>query len=306
MKIVYAGSPEFAVAPLKALVESGKEVVAVISQPDRPVGRKGIITPTPVKAEAIKLGIPVYTWDKISRNVEELKSLGGDIMITCAYGQILSQAVLNTFPKGVWNIHASLLPKYRGASPIQAAILGGEEVTGVTVMRTELSLDTGDMLLVKKVDIGEKNCAELTDALSIVGAEATVEAVELLEKGDFDVLVQDDSLATYCKKITRQEAKIDFNASAEEICLIVRAMNPSPLAHCLLNGNVFNIYRAQPIEGEYEGKVGEVVKADKGGLVVKCKEGAISILEGQLSGSKVLGYKDLVNGRKLKVGDVLE
>ena len=177
MKIVFAGSPDFAVPVLEKLVESGKNIVAVITQPDKPVGRKKILTPTPVKVKAQELGLPVYDFIKIRNEVATLEGLGADIMITCAYGQLLTQEVLNCFKGGVWNIHASLLPKFRGALPIQAAILAGETHTGVTVMKTELSVDTGAMLLVKRCEIGDMTCGELTEKLSMLGAEAAVEAV---------------------------------------------------------------------------------------------------------------------------------
>ena len=191
MKIIFAGSPEFAVPVLSKLLQCGKNVVAVITQPDKPVGRKKVLTSTPVKAFASEQNIPVYDFVKIRDNVQTLKEIGADIMITCAYGQILTQQILDCFSGGVWNIHASLLPKFRGASPIQSAILSGETHTGVTVMKTQLGLDTGDMLLVKRCEIGSMTYGELCQALSQLGAEAAVEAVELLEHGDCQILMQD-------------------------------------------------------------------------------------------------------------------
>ena len=176
MKIVFAGSPEFAVPALNALVSHGANIAAVITQPDKPVGRKKILTPTPVKQRARELDIPVYDFAKIRDHAAEVKAIGADIMITCAYGQLLTQDILNCFEKGVWNLHASLLPELRGASPIQSAILEGKTHTGVTVMKTELSLDTGDMLLVKRTEIGNKTYGELEETLSNLAAEAAVEA----------------------------------------------------------------------------------------------------------------------------------
>ncbi|MDE6075501.1 MAG: methionyl-tRNA formyltransferase, partial [Clostridia bacterium] len=182
MKIVYAGSPEYAVRPLRALVESGREIVAVITQPDKPTGRKRILTPTPVKAYAQSLGIPVLDYPKIREHAKELAALGADIMFTCAYGQLLSQDVLNAFPKGVYNLHASLLPEFRGASPIQSAILSGCEYTGVTVMKTELALDCGGILLVKRCAVGNMTCGELSGELSLLSAQAVTEAADILER----------------------------------------------------------------------------------------------------------------------------
>ena len=303
MKIVFAGSPEYAVPALKAVHEK-YGVCAVITQPDKPVGRKKVLTPTPVKAEAQKLNIPVYDFAKIRNNVDEVKALGADIMITCAYGQLLTQEVLDCFERGVWNLHASLLPKFRGASPIQSAILAGESHTGVTVMRTELALDSGDILLVKRCEIGDKNCAELSEVLSCLSAEAAVEAVELIERGNLQLLMQDEAKVTFCKKIQKSDCKIDFSHSAGDICRLIRAMNPEPFAFCEQNGSILNILRASVTDGD--GQTGEVISADKRGITVKCGEGAIRIEELQPAGGKAMRAADFVNGRKIKAGDRLD
>ncbi len=303
MKIVFAGSPGYAVPALKAL-NSAYGVAAVITQPDKPVGRKKTLTPTPVKAEAEKIGLPVYDFVKIRNSVDELKSVGADMMITCAYGQLLTQEVLDCFPMGVWNLHASLLPKFRGASPIQAAILAGETHTGVTVMKTELSLDTGDILLVKRCEIGDKNCAELSAVLSELSAEAAVEAVALIRRGNPQLLLQDETKASFCKKISKQDCKINFSDSAADICRLIRAMNPEPYAYCEQNGMILNILRATVTEAQ--GAVGEVTSADKRGIVVKCGSGAICIGQLQPAGGKIMSAADYVNGRKIKAGDKLD
>ena len=303
MRIVFAGSPEYAVPALKAVHEK-YGVCAVITQPDKPVGRKKVLTPTPVKVEAKKLNIPVYDFAKIRNNIDDVKALGGDIMITCAYGQLLTQEVLDCFEKGVWNLHASLLPKFRGASPIQSAILAGESHTGVTVMRTELALDSGDILLVKRCEIGDKNCAELSEVLSSLSAEAAVEAVELIDKGNLQLLMQDEAKVSFCKKIQKSDCKIDFSHSAGDICRLIRAMNPEPFAFCEQNGSILNILRARVTDGD--GQTGEVISADKKGIVVKCGEGAISIEELQPAGGKAMKAADYVNGRKIKAGDRLD
>lgn len=303
MKIVFAGSPEYAVPSLIALHEKFG-LAAVITQPDKPVGRKNVLTPTPVKQAAEKLNIPVYDFMKIRNSVEELKSLNADIMITCAYGQLLTQEVLDCFPLGVWNLHASLLPKFRGAAPIQSAILAGETNTGVTVMRTELSLDTGDILLVKRCEIGDMNCAELGKVLSSLSAEAAVEAIPLIEGGKAQLLLQDEAKATFCKKIKKSDCKIDFSNSAEDICRLIRAMNPEPLAYCNQNGNILNILSATPVDGN--GRKGEVISADKRGIIVACGRGAIKVSALQPAGGKVMKSADYVNGRKIKAGDILD
>ncbi len=303
MKIVFAGSPEYAVPALKALHER-YGVAAVITQPDKPVGRKKTLTPTGVKTTALALGLPVYDFEKIRNNVDVVKSIGADIMITCAYGQLLTQEVLDCFPSGVWNLHASLLPKFRGASPIQSAILAGETHTGVTVMRTELSLDTGDILLVKRCEIGYKNCAELSAVLSQLSAEAAVEAVKLIEAGNPQLLVQDEAQATFCKKITKEGCAIDFSRSAQDICRLVRAMNPEPYAYCHLNGSVVNVLNAEPSDAA--GAEGEVISADKRGITVGCGDGAVNITVLQLAGGRAMTAADCVNGRKIKAGDRLD
>jgi len=304
-KIIFAGSPAFAVPALQKLVEAGKNIIAVVTQPDKPAGRKRVLTPTPVKEFALKAGLPVYDFPKIRESVEELKKLGADLMITCAYGQILTQEVLDCFPAGVWNIHASLLPKFRGASPIQAAILCGETHTGVTVMKTELSLDTGDMLLVKRCEIGSCTCGELTQKLSLLGAEAAVEAVELLQSGQNQLLMQEESKATYCKKVKKEDAKLDFNAPVERVVRLIKAFSPSPAAYCLIGGAVLNILNAELCESG-EGRNGEVLRADKRGICVKCADGAVLITELQPAGGKAMKAADFVNGRKIRLGDVLE
>ncbi len=303
MKIIFAGSPEYAVPALKALHER-YGVAAVITQPDKPVGRKKTLTPTVVKTAALALGLPVYDFEKIRNNVDEVRAIGADIMITCAYGQLLTQAVLDCFPEGVWNLHASLLPKFRGASPIQSAILAGETHTGVTVMRTELSLDTGGILLVKRCEIGNRNSAELSAVLSQLSAEAAVEAVRLIEAGNPQLLVQDEAQATLCKKITKEGCAIDFRRSALDICRLVRAMNPEPYAYCHLNGVVVNVLNAEPYEAS--GAAGEIVSADKRGIIVGCGDGAVNITALQLAGGRAMTAADCVNGRKIKAGDRLD
>ena len=301
MKIVYAGSPQYAVAPLRALIEAGEEVIAVLPQPDKPTGRKRVLTPTPVKQYALSKGIPVYDFDKVRGHAEELKNIGADIMFTCAYGQLLSQEVLNAFPMGVYNLHASLLPAFRGASPIQSAILGGCEYTGVTVMKTELALDCGGILLVKRCKIDGRTCGELSEELSRLSAEAVVEAARLLKSGQTQLLLQDEAAATFCKKITKADARVSFEADAADTANLINAMSPSPAAFASLNGSPVNLLKACPVEGS--GARGEVIRADKGGIVVACGSGAVNITALQFSGGKPVCAADAVNGRKIKAGD---
>lgn len=305
MKIVFAGSPQFAVKPLERLLSlKTSEVVAVITQPDKPVGRKKILTPTPVKQFAAERGLKVFEFCKIRDHVPEISALGADFMITCAYGQILSEEILNCFKGGVWNLHASLLPEFRGASPVQAAILAGKEYTGVTVMKTEPALDSGDILLVKRCKIDDMTCGELSNKLSSLAADAAEEAVKLIEAGDVQLLMQNENAATYCKKLQKTDCKINFALSADEVLRAVKAFSPEPAAFCTLNGAILNIIDAKAAEGF--GRAGEILSAEKGEIVVACGKNAIQITFLQIAGGKVMSAKDFLNGRKIKVGDVLE
>lgn len=313
MKIVYAGTPQFAVAPLKALLENGFDVVGVITQADKPQGRKGILTPPPVKAFALEHGLPVIQPNKIRDEVESVKALGGELLITCAYGQILTQDILDCFEKGVWNIHAGLLPKYRGASPMQSCLLAGEKETGVCIMKTELGLDCGDILLVEKTQIDEQEtCGELANRLSAIGANAIVKGVELLQLGKFTLTPQATDGVQVVRKIQKEQAKIDFSKSAESIVNLVRAMNPDPVAYTVLDGNKINVYRAEKAQLNDEesaylatAQFGEVLSSNpKRGLLVKCQDGAVKLLQVQASGGKVIGGNDFINGRKAQKGQV--
>lgn len=309
MRIVFAGTPDFAVKPLENIINSGYEVVGVITQTDKPQGRKGILTPPPVKTVAEKLNIPVLQPVKIRDEVETVRALEGDLLVTCAYGQILTQEVLDLFPLGVWNIHAGLLPKYRGASPIQSCILAGEKTTGVSIMKTELGLDAGDILLVDELEILENETyGELSDRLSALSAQTIVKALKLLESGEYSLTKQDEEGVQVVRKIGKDHAKIDFNATAEEIVNLVRAMNPQPVAYTAVNGLKVNVFLAEKLETceEWVGQVcGEVLSSSpKQGLIVKCKDGAVRLLEVQAAGGKRIKGGDFINGRKAQKGDI--
>ncbi len=310
MKIVYAGTPSFAVEPLKKIIENGYTVVGVITQTDKPQGRKGTLTPPPVKVFAESQNIPVLQPVKLRDELEAVKKLGGDILITCAYGQILNAETLEIFEKGVWNIHAGLLPKYRGASPIQSCILAGERETGVSIMKTELGLDCGDVLLVEKTQIGETETAgELSLRLSLIGANAIVSALKLLENGNYTLQKQSDEGVNVVRKIGKEQARIDFSKTAEEIVNLVRAMNPEPTAYSSVNGLKVNVFLAENCE-EFaiaDGERGEVLcESPKKGLIVKCGDGAVKLLEVQPAGGKRIKGADFLNGRKAKKGDKFE
>ena len=309
MKIVYAGTPQFAVAPLKAILDAGWEVTGVVVQPDKPQGRKGILTPAPLKAFALERGLAVFQPRKLREELPALKALGGDVMITCAYGQILSAETLELFPKGVWNLHASLLPKYRGASPIQSAVLDGERETGVTVMKTAQGLDTGEILLSERTEIGERETfGELSDRLSLLAATAVLKALPLIESGQVFLTAQREEGATLTKKIGKEQARIDFSLPAEKIVNLVRGMNPEPTAFAEIEGarlNVFCAERAVCPEGSEGAAAGEILSdTPKQGFLVKCGDGAVKLAEVQAAGGRRMKGSDFLNGRKVKKGQV--
>ncbi len=302
MRIVYLGTPDFAVKPLERLIENGYQVVAVVTNRDKPVGRKKIITPPPVKVFAMQAGIPVFQYDKIrSEGVEDLKALSPDVMITCAFGQILSQEIIDIPKFGVINIHASLLPKYRGASPIHYAILNGEEKTGVTIMRTDVGIDTGDIVLQKEIDIlKDETCGELFERLSDLGAECIIEALPDIASDSAQFVKQKEEQASYSKIIKKEDGKINFNDSAKSIVNKIRAFNPAPVAYCEYCGQPFKVYSATAVDKK--GEIGEILEA-KDNLVIGCKDGAIALLRVQKSGGNAMDIKDFLRGNKLNVGD---
>ena len=306
MKIVYAGTPEFAVAPLKALLDSGYDVAAVLTQEDRPAGRKAMLTPPPVKMLAQERGLPVLQPRRVRMDADMLRSVGADLMVTCAYGQILSQEILDIFPQGVWNIHASLLPAYRGAAPIQWAVINGESHTGITVMKTEAGLDTGDILLVRRTAIGASETAgELSQRLSVLGAEAIVESMKLIEAGDTQLLLQNAAKATYAKKLAKTDARIDWEEEGRRIVCLVLGMNPSPLAYFLADGQPVNVFRASFAEHASNEPCGTVLKVGKA-PAVRCRDGAVVLEQIQFAGGRPMDGTAALNGRKLRVGAMLQ
>jgi methionyl-tRNA formyltransferase len=304
LRIVYLGTPDFAVEPLKKLIENGYEIVAVVTNRDKPVGRKKILTAPPVKVLANEHNIPVYQYDKIRmEGVEDMKNLAPDIMITCAFGQILSQEILQIPKLGVINIHASLLPKYRGASPIHFALLNGENKTGVTIMKTDIGIDTGDMIAQREISIGEnETCGELFDRLSLLGAELIVETLPSIIEGSARYIKQDDDLATLTKIIKKEMALIDWADSANAIYNKIRAFNPAPVAFCYLNGEPFKIYSAKVVKGD--GEPSEILQADNE-FIIACGEGALSLKKVQKAGGSAMDVSDFLRGNKFTVGEKL-
>ena len=306
MKIVYLGTPDFAVLPLKKIFDAGYEILGVVTQPDKAVGRKQILTSSPVKQTAIELGLKVLQYDKIrDEGVEDLKTLKPDLMVTCAYGQILSQEILDIPTLGTINIHASLLPKLRGSSPIQWSIINGDEITGITIMMTELGIDTGDIILKKELTIGaDETAGELFDRLSVLGANAIIEALELFKNNKVVKTPQNHSEATFTKMLKKEFGKIDFNNDAKVIHNLVRGLNPWPVAFTSLNGEVIKIYKTKVIKGE--DVPGKIVKCDeKNGLIIACKKDFIEVLELQRAGGKRMNAKDFLRGFKVCEGTII-
>lgn len=310
MKVVFLGTPDFAVLPLRKIAKSKHKVLAVVTQPDRPIGRKALITPCAVKKEAQNLGIKTLSYEKIRvEGVNDLSALNPDVIVTCAYGQILSKEILDIPKYGVINVHASLLPKYRGAAPIQWSIINGDKVTGVTIMKTELGIDTGDVIAVKETEIdADETAGELFDRLSNIGADLIVEALNELEEGRATFKKQNDAEATHVKMLKKEDGIIDFSKNSISLHNLVRGLNPWPVAYTFLNGKMFKVFSTRlRYDVEVAGKVlGEVVFADvKNGLVVACGDGALELLEVQLEGGKRMPARDFIVGNKIKAGDVL-
>lgn len=315
MKIVFMGTPDFSAVVLEKL-NSVYPVSAVVTGLDKPVGRGYNLAPSPLKVKAIELGIPVLQYAKVSREgLDDIRALEPDVVVTAAFGQILSDAFL-TIPKyAVLNVHASLLPKYRGSSPIQWSIINGDEKTGITIMKTVKAVDAGDVLLEKETEIGKKETAgELFDRLAILGGEAIVEAISLVESGKATFTPQDESKVTHCSMINKGDGLVDFSKSAKEIDCFVRGMTPWPSAYTHIGEKTLKIFDVEKVElsdlqksnDQFENaKFGEVVLADKNhGLIVKVADGFIRLHVIQLEGSKRMDDSQFLLGRKIDVGTV--
>lgn len=308
MKIVFMGTPDFSAVVLEKL-NSAYPISAVVTGLDKPVGRGYQLRPSPLKVKAEELGIPVLQYEKVSREgIEDIKALEPDVIVTAAFGQILSGAFLQIPKFAVLNVHASLLPKYRGSSPIQWAVLNGDEETGITIMKTVKAVDAGDILLQKKTKIGEKETAgELFDRLAILGGEAIVEALKLVENGDAHFVEQNESEVSHCSMIQKEDGKISFDKTARGLDCFVRGMNPWPSAYTEYDGKKLKVFEVKKVDDNTSHKIGEVVFADtRNGLVVQANDGLLRLADIQLEGAKRMSDVDFLRGRKIELGYLFE
>ena len=304
MKVLFMGTPEFAVPTLEAVVAAGHEVVGVYTQPDKAVGRKQVLTPPPVKVCAEKYGFPVFQPVTLRDGSaeENIKTLSPDILVVVAYGKILPEALLSLPKYGCVNGHASLLPRHRGASPIQWSIVSGDKVTGVTTMYMAKGIDTGDMLLKAETEIGrDETAGELHDRLSVIGAELMVKTLKGLEEGTITPEPQDESKATHAPIIDKEMGYLKFDAPATDICNLIKGFNPWPAAYFTVDGKRIKVF-ASKVSGKTDKEPGTVVRSD-GELIIACAEGtSLSLTEIQPEGKKRMTAKDYLTGHSLEVG----
>lgn len=305
MRIVFMGTPDFSVPTLEAMIEGGHEVAAVVCQPDKPKGRGGVMQPPAVKAFALKHGIMVHQPKRVRAEefIEILKELNPDVIVVIAFGQILPKAVLEIPRYGCINVHASLLPKLRGAAPVQWAILNGETKTGVTTMYMDEGLDTGDMLMKEEIPIErDETGGSLHDKLASLGGGLLLRTLKALEDGTAVREKQQNAPSDYAKMLNKAQGKIDFTKEAAEIERLIRGLNPWPSAYTYLDGKTLKIWKVLVIPEEYEGCPGEIVAVTKNTIVVKTGNGALSLLELQLEGRKRMETEVFLRGYSVKAG----
>lgn len=310
MRIVFAGTPDFSVPPLRALIGAGHEILAVYTQPDRPAGRGRKLKPGPVKQLALDHGLPVYQPEtlKTSEAQQTLRELAPDIMVVVAYGLILPEAILTIPSLGCLNIHASLLPRWRGAAPIQRAIEADDTETGVTIMQMDAGLDTGAMLLALRCPVNETDTAKiLHDRLATLGANAIVDALDKLQSGQLQPQPQDEANAIYAHKLSKAEAAIDWSQSAVVIQRKIRALNPWPVATCYWQGKRLRLWNAAIGNSQDGGKApGTIINVGATGIEVQAGDGTVLLTELQAEGGKALSAGDFLNGNPISIGQILE
>jgi methionyl-tRNA formyltransferase len=308
LKIIFMGTSAFAVPSFKALIENGEEVVCVVTQPDRPKGRGREIQSTPVKEIALQHDLPLFQPQSIKdeNSINEIKGLSPDLFVVVAFGQILSRAMLDIPPLGAINVHASLLPKYRGAAPINWALINGEEMAGITTMVLDEGMDTGPILLQRPFDIKpEDNASSLHDRLSVLGAELLIETIDRLKKSEWKPIPQDHTKASYAPRLKKEDGLIDWRKSAREIQNLIRGLLPWPSAYTHLEGKTLKIFDSVVIDEEMKGEVGEIVGVSREGFKVITGKGGLLIRELQLQDRKRMRVSEFIQGYKVVMGTIL-
>lgn len=309
VRVIFMGTPDFAVPSLRVLYQREEvEIVGVITQPDRPKGRKKVLTPPPVKIEAEKLNLPIFQPEKLRAEdvVQKILALKPDLIVTAAYGQILPESILSAPRLGCINVHASLLPKYRGGAPIHHAIINGEKETGVTIMYMVKELDAGDMIVQRSIPITKQDhVGSMHEKLSLLGAELLNEILPSLIRNEVKAVPQNHEEATYAPNIKREDERIDWSRSAMELDCQIRGLHPFPGAYTTWRGKTFKIWWAEPLDIEVNVSPGVVMKVDNEGIVVATGQGALRLVEVQPFGRKKMTAKEFVLGRQMKEGERL-
>jgi len=308
LKIVFMGTPDFALASLDKLIDGGYEIAAVVTQPDRPKGRGKKLTPPPVKERALGAGLRVLQPERVKDSgfIEALKELSPDIIIVVAYGQILPEEIINLPAMGCINVHASLLPKYRGAAPINWCIINGESRTGVTTMYMDKGMDTGDILLQRETEIGENETAgELHERLAALGADLLLETLEGLQRNEVERKAQDHSAATYAPQLDRETGRVDWNSDAKSIYNLIRGTNPWPGCYTVYKGERMKLWEAKVLEQKSRGTAGKVLEAGHGGMLVQAGSGTLLVTKIQMPSSRVMTVDEYLRGNSLETGYIL-
>lgn len=309
MKIIFMGTPDFAVPTLESLFAKGYSIDLVITQKDKPKGRGKKVQYTPVKEKALELGLPVYQPDNVNdlESIEIMKKLNPDFIVVVAYGQILKKEILELPKYNCLNVHASILPKYRGAAPINWAIVNGEKETGVTIMEMAEGLDTGDMILWESIPINlDDDYPSIHDKLSILGGSLIIDALEKIKNDNFTRTVQDNSISTYASMLSKETGIINWNNNAEDIRNLVRGLKPWPSAYTQYKDDTLKIHDVDVVDKVKDGKNGEIVKVDKEGIYVNTLDKTILIKELQFPGKKKLLAKDYLKGNSIEEGVILK
>ncbi len=302
MKVIFMGTPDFGVGTLESIIEAGHEVVAVVTQPDKPKGRGKEVQFTPIKEVALKYDIPVYQPVKVREPefVQVLKGIEADIIVVVAFGQILTKEILDMYKYGCINVHASLLPEYRGAAPYQWAVINGEKITGVTVQQMNEGIDTGDIIKTVEMEIAaDETAGSLYDKLSVAGAKLCVETLEAIGDGTATFTPQDDSKSSYAKMLSKQFGNIDWSMAAVKIEQLIRGLNPWPSAYTKLDGKMLKIWKADVLEENSDKEPGKTVSFDKKHWNVQTGEGILSLVEIQLEGKRRMGIEEFLRGFSL-------